>query len=313
MSLSLYRRLAPDRQTANMLNALHIALENRMTPTEAAGIAAAFADAQPSEMPVRPEFAGQVRKFATDQARYLATAGKPVPEPFIRRRLGHRMIFLSAGAQPVEKRTLILCFAGRSDRLNMPLPAFLQHLDASKTDVAVVLMPRRADPDAFRRGFGGLGEDLLSCIDALGDLLGLHSYRRTLAFGTSGGGLPAVMAGLRLRLPRVLASAPTDPFDPRWKATGGEAPPELLRRLFDALPAASRPVIDVTYAPNHPIDRAAAEAMGRILPIRHFHIRLDDGSRGVPHMVLGYAMLAGHLGAVLGKTLLQGDDAEVGA
>lgn len=313
MSLSLYRRLAPGRQTANMLNALHIALENRMTPTEAAEIAAAFADAEPSDMPVRPEFAERVRKFATDQARYLSTARKPVPEPFIRRRLGQRMLFLSGAELPVEKRTLILCFAGRSDRLNMPLPAFLQHLDASKTDVAVVLMPRKGDPDAFRRGFGGLGENLLSCIDSLGDLLRLHSYRRTLAFGTSGGGLPAVMAGLRFGLPRVLASAPTDPFDPRWNGKGGEALPEILRRLFDALPAASQPVIDVTYAPNHPVDRTAAEALGRILPVRHFHIRLQDDSKGVPHMVLGYAMLAGQLGAVLGKTLLHGDNAEVGA
>jgi hypothetical protein len=300
MSLQLYRRLAPNRKTENQLNALHIALENRMTPIEAFQIAQMFAAPHENALPVLPELAENARRFAQSQMQQLATAGKPKPEGFRRQRIRKQMIRASDPAIPRREKTLILCFTGRAQRMTMPLAPFLQHLDASTMD-AVVIYPKRAHLNLdYMLGFSGLGDNLYESIDRLPALLGMEDYARTLAIGTSGSGIPAVIAALRLGLPTAVAAVPNDPNDPRWFDVFGAPLPDELVRMAKSKPL---PAIHVVYSPDNARDKTNAEALAQILPVSPFKILAPNVPNQILHAILGYAMSHGRLSELLDRTL----------
>ena len=141
-----YRRAARHCRSVNRVNALHIALENRMTPPELVALHAAQgrwfglrmwlqrawrllpaawrrADAGTAPEALRDEWLRKLHRFYTQ-------AVKPTPEPFRRRKLSRHLRLYSAGG-PRHDKTLLMCFVGGSNRPFLPLPVFLQHLDAA--------------------------------------------------------------------------------------------------------------------------------------------------------------------------------------
>lgn len=300
MSWAIYRRLGRRHVSQNRLNALHIALENRMTPLEAAEVADRLLAMDPVDLPVVPERAEQARGFAKQMKSMLGTAGKQHAEGFVRRRIARQMVLLSDPGHPTRNKMLVIGFAGRSNRLNMPLAPLLQHFDARAADLLLIFPPDRDLHGGFRRGFSGLGPDALSCIDRLPGLVPLSDYRSAAAFGTSGGALPAIATGLRLGLARVLAVSPYHVEDPAWHDLYGRPLAQDLQALAAAGPI---PQIHVAFAPQHRIDRAAAEALAAILPVRQLRINFNNLPGAEQHVVLGHAMTSGKLGQVFGLTL----------
>jgi hypothetical protein len=307
-----YRRAVRRCRTVNQFNALHIALENRMTPLELTAMRAeqgrwfalrmwlqralrllppswqrAQAEAAPAEL--RDEWLRKLYRFYTQAAR-------PQPEPFRRRKLSRHLRLYSAGGTPQEK-TLLMCFVGAAQRPGLPVPVFLQHLDASRTDVLLVGYPRGK---GLRGGLPELAGSFEASIDKLRHLADIGAYRRCVALGTSGGGTPAVLAALRLGLPAALSAGGGGPTDRRWFAVLGEDVGDLARRYANA--AADKPHLILAFGVDAEEDVKAAQAFAQCVPAELRPVR--DGRRPAPHNIFALLLRRRRLRSFLESTVL---------
>ena len=124
----------------------------------------------------------------------------------------YRRVELAPGATlyrgPGERRRLLLAFTGRRDRLGLPTPVFLQHMDARRWDV---LLLRDAQRCHFRMGVAGVGDSVPQVHAWLAKEVA--RYRHAATLGVSAGGLPAVWAGMALGLYRVICLSGQRPQD----------------------------------------------------------------------------------------------------
>ncbi len=310
--IAMYRRAARRCRSVNQYNALHIALENRMTPLELMALRKAQGpwSAWRTLLQRGHHLVQQVRRRAEAAAppgalrdRWLrklhqsyAQALKPRPEPYRRHKLSQHLRLYSAGGARHDK-TLLICFTGSSQRPGLPVPVFLQHLDASRNDVLMVIYPRGK---GHRHGLPELGVSFEQTIDRLRDLTGIDAYQRCVALGTSGGGTPAVLAALRLGLPAVLSAGGGGPADPRWLAALGKDVGDVARRYAAASPI--RPRVMLAFGVDAPKDVAAAQAFAACIPAELRPVA--DGRRPVPHNLFGSLLKRRRLRAFLESTVL---------
>jgi hypothetical protein len=307
-----YRRAVRRCRSVNQVNALHIALENRMTPSELVALRREQgrwfalrtllrrsrqlvpsswrrADAGTAPAALRDEWLRKLHRFYTQ-------AVKPQPEAFHRRKLSRHLKLYSAGG-PRHDKTLLICFVGGSNRPFLPLPVFLQHLDASRTDVLLVGYPRGK---GLRGGIPELGQSFEESVDKLRDVAAIDAYRRCVALGTSGGGTPAVLTALRLGLPAVLSAGGGSPTDRRWSAALGEDVGDLARRYAAA--STQLPQVTLAFGVDAKEDIAAAEAFAECFPADLLPVR--DGRRPVPHNIFALLLRRRRLQAFLESTVL---------
>ncbi len=298
--IELYRRAARRCRTVNQFNALHIALENRITPLELV----ALRDAQGPWFRLRTllqsawrlPYVALRRKDATSPGAqrdrwlrklyrlYTQTAG-PQPQPYRRRRLSrHLRLYSAGGAQ--HGRELLICFVGSSQRPFLPVPVFLQQLDAARTDVLLVGYPRGK---GHRLGLPELGSSFEQSIDRLRVVADIDAYQRCVAIGTSGGGTPAVLTALRLGLSAALSVGGGSPTDPRWSAALGEDAGDLARRYAAA--STSLPRVVLAYGVDAQKDVVAAQAFAECIAAELRPI--GDDRRRTPHNVF-YPLLQRH-------------------
>jgi len=122
----------------------------------------------------------------------LRLACHPGARAWIRRSLTPHLDLYRGGDENRESRTLIVGFAGNYMRLMLPTWNILVNLDHQLYDLLLLGDPARRH---FAAGAHGLGGDL----QVLAQTLAVHAegYGRTVALGTSAGGLAAiVVAGL---------------------------------------------------------------------------------------------------------------------
>lgn len=290
--IECYRRAARRCRTANQINALHIALENRITPLELAALRQAqgpwFRLRTLLQSAWRLPYVALQRKDATSPGaqrdrwlrklyRLYTQAAGPLPQPYRRRRLSRHLRLYSTGGAPHEKQ-LLICFVGSSQRPFLPVPVFLQHLDAARTDVLLVSYPRGR---GHRQGLPELGSNFEQSIDRLRGVADIDAYQRCAAIGISGGGTPAVLTALRLGLSVALSVGGGSPNDPRWLAALGEDAGSLARRYAAA--SASLPRVVLAYGIDAQKDVVAAQAFAQCIPAELLPI--GDGRRETPHNV----------------------------
>lgn len=308
-----YRRAARRCRSVNQFNALHIALENRMTPAELMALRRERgrwfalrmllqrslrllppswrrADAEAAPAALRDEWLRKLHRFYTQ-------AVKPQPEPFRRRKLSRHLRLYSAGGARHDK-TLLICFVGASQRPFLPVPVFLQHLDAARTDVLLVGYPRGK---GLRGGLPELGGSFEESIDKLRGVADIGDYRRCVALGTSGGGTPAVLTALRLGLPIALSAGGGGPTDRRWFAAIGEDVGDLARRYAEA--AVSKPHVMLAFGVDAKEDVAAAQAFAQCFPAELRPVQ--DGRRPAPHNIFALLLRRRCLQGFLESTVLQ--------
>lgn len=215
----------------------------------------------------------------------------------MRHRLRQRLTLFTTGGSRSDK-TLAICFSGRAQRMMMPLPVFLQHIDAAQVDVAFMRDPTR---NSYRQGIGGVADSLEASIDRLGDILGVDDYRSAVSIGTSGGGIPAIMSALRLNLDAALSVGGNHPDDPRWLAADGTGLRQLFRRLVDA--SAGNPEIFLAFGSDCLKDRHAAEAFSSVVPARLIALSIPNGS--VEHNALHPLARSGGLAGLLASTVFR--------
>lgn len=260
-----FARIAECR-TVNQLNAVHISLCNLMTPREVLAVHQWLSGGRWSFPPqhVGPHnaaaFGVALRDHAERMAGDLTYAEKEFAELFARERVAPDVWRFSAGGDRAAK-TLVVGFTGNADRLMMPTPTYLQQFDAGLVDIVLLVDRNRA---RYSQGIAGLGGTLTELTDALPELLSVASYRQVSVTGTSSGGLPAVLAGLRLGAACVLCFGADGPR--RWP----EDEAHLLLPAWRTRSPATR--VTMAFGADHERDRAAAQETADLIGAELFPV-----------------------------------------
>ncbi len=285
-ALRLYRRRIARCRTENRVNRIHIALANYMTPAEVRYCAAALAG-DAAESPSRRWIAALEGSMPIKKVR---------PVEFARRELLKGVTLYTADAGATSEKTLVIGFSGMAHRLMAPTSWLLSCLNPMLYDVIIL---RDFSRRAFAFGIPGLGGDLFQALSGLNAHVDPRAYRNGLSLGTSSGGVPAILAAIRLNLQRGIALSPQDfrGFAARLKALGMDDGP------FAAL-LASRPhpfpTMILACGAAMKDDLAAAVALQRLVPSQLCKLK-----NCAQHGVLGWHIARGTLPAFLAKVMGQ--------
>jgi hypothetical protein len=242
--------------TINLVNRIHIRLENRLNPAEMCAIIDGLSGGNVS-------LPAPAANWLARTDRQLRGNGRPL-QGYVRHELSERAVLHAApgGEEARAGRTLVIAFTGDARRLMMPLALFLQHCPADRYEFLVLYDRKRA---FYLGGVEGLGEDLPSTIDAIAARVDPRRYRRAVSFGTSAGGLAALWTGVALGLDRAVSVGGTTSENAAEReqtetvdTSGFE---EAIRRRAGKLPE----VVLVSGAENER-DVAKAQAMLARLP-----------------------------------------------
>jgi hypothetical protein len=287
--IELYKRLARGCNSINQLNEIHVSFEKRITPLELTTLRSELTalarrgrftqkvnrllkpaiknvwgnEAIPLVGPsAGPNTLNSSKAWIDKLHRKFTLAGKKPPEPFMRRRLLHGVWTFESG-RDLRQKTLLICFSGNAQRLMLPTPVFLQHIDAQTTDVVYLRTEKHC---GYRKGILGVAGELDASIAALECLLRVREYRRVATIGTSGGALPAILAGLQLSVDAVLSIGPNNPNDVRWtEFTKGGGAPDLFRRFADA--SKRVPNVHLVHGADSEKDAASVEAIASCIQV----------------------------------------------
>jgi hypothetical protein len=282
MMRELFERQVVKCRTVNQFNRLRIALENRITPLEFHHIAASIFERHASPASIQ---------FVKVLGHQLRLSGKPV-EPFTRTRIRNNTYLFSDNGSPAQK-SLVICFPGLAGRLMMPVATFLQHLPARRADV--ILFNRHGD-SLYANGIRGLAnsfDDLLCEIDCIARA---HPYRRIVTFGTSSGGLPALLSALYLDFDQAVMFCGSSLNTDRWRHFRDD------ERLKSAIARWSgRPRLLSVFGAECCDDRNSARELEEELPVELWPVP-DESS----HIVIQRFLYSGNLSGLLSMVLLEG-------
>lgn len=296
-----FERVASCR-TLNQINGVHIAMTNVMTPMEALAVRDRLGAGGwmfPAENVGTEGSARLTAMLAMHMDKIVGDfveAGKERAEVFLRLPVARDVWLFSRGGERSSK-TLIIAFTGNADRLMMPTPTFMQHLDA---DAADVLMLVDRSKQGYRGGLAGVAESIEDLILALPRLGQAERYRRTVVAGTSGGGLPAVLAGLKLGADAVMAVGCRTPHAGRWQdlrgmGVGGA---ELLTGWRKESKAGN---VSIVHGAQHAQDAAAAAEIAALITARVVPVSVEGVE--VQHNALYPLVRAGRFTAFLREHL----------
>lgn len=296
-----FERVAGCR-TLNQINAVHIAMTNVMTPMEALAVRDRLGGGDwtfPAENIGTDGSARLTAMLATHMDKIVGDfveAGKERAEVFLRMPVARDVWLFSRGGDRSSK-TLIIAFTGNADRLMMPTPTFMQHLDAATTDV-LMLVDRTKE--GYRRGLTGTASSIEELIEMLPSLGETQRYRRIVSAGTSGGGLPSVLAGLKLGVDAVMAVGCRTPHAGRWQNLPGvgQGGADLLAAWHHETTAKS---VSIVHGAQYAPDAAAAAEIAHLITARVVPVAVEGVE--VKHNALYPLVRAGRFSAFLREHL----------
>jgi hypothetical protein len=303
MDFLRYSFLAKRTQSINQLNRLHILLENIMTPAEVDGLSHLLKQRSVSHDTKRiatTSEAGASRETLVlhsnqwiESLRFHMNLHGPLQGEWRRRKIAQKAYLFSDGSNSAKR--LIICFAGNANRLMMPISFILNQIDPAQNVLAVFRTQR---DEGYRTGLLGVSESLEESFRRLPGLLEFERYSEVNSFGTSGGGLPAILAGLYLECDKVLAVGSNAPSDPRWRLYFEDRQGKELGALLKRRKSAKKCLIHIAVGENSRRDVAAAGELTELIQFVRVH-RISDASHGCLHNLF----LAGHLRAFLESTI----------
>ena len=282
----LYRRRIGRCRTENERNRIHIAVENYITPAEVRHFAAALAG-DPPDSPSRQWIARIGGAMPVNKVR---------PVEFARRGIVKGATRYTADTGSAEQKTLIIGLAGHWHRLMVPMPWFLDCLNPSLYDVIVL---RDFSRLSFAAGIPGLGGDLIEALTNLERHVDPRAYRHTVALGTSGGGVCAVLAAILLRLDKGISVSGEHFHRIAARLSGQGLSDEPYLALLAQRPHPF-PEVVLAYGGDCRPDAEAALALQQLVPSR-----LEKVKHCAEHAVLAWHLKRGTLPAFLAKILGQ--------
>ncbi len=274
-----YNSLFGNCKTINQVHQLHITQENRLTPLELYDLYESIKKEQ-SSLLFRLKML-----FVNNQSKQIKQAGivamkktfslaeksaKAKPEPFIRHHIHKNIQMYSSGTSPQQK-TLVIAFAGKAMRLMMPIPCFLQHLSADKFDVLLFSDPNK---HGFTRGIPGIANNIENLIEKTSHLFNRTSYKSVVSYGTSGGGLPAILAAVQLQLDKGISIGGNGPSSPKWKALETFNPDKNLTTNDNTTPN-----LLCVYGANAEKDKLNTHDLEYYIPIKALSIHSTNGQK----------------------------------
>jgi hypothetical protein len=311
--IDLYARLLARCSTVNQINRVHIALTERMTPLELHDLVRAMSPRSPvrngalsrslsrrgglvslAVRRLRPKaaFPRESYEWVDGLADWAARSGKTAPEAFVRRRVKSNVFSLSNGA-PTSQKSLVICFTGVARRLFMPIPVFLQHLSADRFDLLVLRDPSR---HGYRNGVAGVADDFEGLVREVGTMFDRDAYRSVVTYGTSGGGLPAIVTALRLGLDKGVSVSGKGPLDPRWQSICDGGVGAMLRELVRT--ANGSPNLLLVHGAGSEPDADAARSLAQFVPVSTLVVHGREGQK-IGHNAVFPLLLESRLGAFL--------------
>lgn len=186
------------------------------------------------------------------------TMATPVVQDFRLHRLGETTCLYSG---PSRAPNLIVAFCGKADLLFMPIGLVLQYFSTKRHAVLVLRDPARV---GFTGGMAGHSSTFREMIDKLRRELDFSRFDSIRAFGTSGGGAPALAAGLLLNAPSAVAFSGHLPS--ASKQYGSEAASAELERIFRSAPPG--PAYACVYGADNKADSRNAAAIAASMAAR---------------------------------------------
>ena len=127
-----------------------------------------------------------------------------VIQDYVRVELEPNVNFYSNGGNR-NKKTLLVCFCGASNRIGITTASFLQRLDADRFDVVMLI---DAASTHFRYGISGFGRCLEEVVENTVDRCFANEYDCVYTLGHSMGALVALRYSQYARCDRSIAIAP---------------------------------------------------------------------------------------------------------
>lgn len=270
--IRVYQKLRDSCITENQLNRLHIALENRMTPSERKAVIlfleSEYSRPQRSFLRLHSAIHSRLPRlglgnFPKSHWRKRAEWG------WLRKLISWRQMeadhvlaerferIVSTRGYALYRRTdllrrsLLIGFSGSSRRIMMSPADFLGQLSAFDADL-LLLWPTRGG--GYRSGVPGLGSDIPMVGRAIQELIADWDYNDVRMIGTSAGSLPALYVASMLQPVTVATIGTSNP-----RGAGQYIPwlevSENLGHLID------RMRLSFTYGGNSRRDEAVAKAL----------------------------------------------------
>jgi hypothetical protein len=242
-------------RTANLINQLHIALENMFAPVE---VCALIDESRVRGTDLPPPAAHWLGRMDT-----LLRGGGQIVQPFVRRVINKSAAVYAAPGTEAERsgRTVVVAFTGDAHRLMMPISLLLQQCPADRYEMLMLSDFRRS---LYLRGIDGLGSDFPETLERIRTLIPASSEGRVVTLGTSAGGLAAIWAAIELGLPRAVSvgGVTPDEIGERVQTQGMSTPgfDDAIRRSAGRLPE----VLLVSGEQNDRDNRKALSMAGRL-------------------------------------------------
>lgn len=243
------------RQTANLINQLHIMLENMLAPAE---LCALIDESRERGTNLPPPAAHWLGRMDT-----LLRGGGQTVQPYERRMINKSAAVYAAPGTEAERsgRTVVVAFTGDAHRLMMPISLLLQQFPADRYEMLMLSDFRRS---LYLRGIDGLGSDFPETLERIRTLIPAPSEGRVVTLGTSAGGLAAIWAAIELGLPRAVSvgGVTPDEIGERVQTQGMSTPgfDDAIRRNAGRLPE----VLLVSGEQNDRDNRKALSMAGRL-------------------------------------------------
>ena len=193
---------------------------------------------------------------------YMNKIQKDHPEPFIKKRMDRYTWYFTSKDRTLKTKdkTLLVCFTGARSRMMMPLPVFLQSLDASSIDVIYIRYPRL---NGYLCGLPGYDNSFVAMLDRLGSLP-FNDYRHVVGMGSSAGTIPSLLLALKYEYNAVMLSGSAGPNDPTWSKALGKEVEEYIKNFTSN--SKNIPSIYLVYGADSQPDTENAAQLQLLLP-----------------------------------------------
>jgi len=159
-----------------------------------------------------------------------------------------------------ERKCLIVCFCGASNRLMMPISCLLQYLPSDFCDVIVL---RDKTRQHYFKGITGYAESLPALVRRIADDLGADAYLRRYCFGVSMGAFPALRAGVLMEADRAVSVGGGFALHPRRLLEEPDIAPPAFDPICGCVGNADTELV-CAYAAGDKTDRQSATHLSHI-------------------------------------------------
>lgn len=292
--INFYKRLTKNCETVNQLNRVHIALENWLTPSKWVDLRKEFLINFRSERHLSSNQNFDQEKILIEHIKIwfnkidtlFNKSTLTEIQSYKRINLHQSIRLYSQKNIPTNEKVLIVCFSGLAQRMMMPLPIFLQHIDSQKADIALIKYPKNK---SYRNGIEGISENFLESITVLKSILPTNNYQRIALIGVSGGGIPAIISGLSWHASRTIVFSGGHPRDPRWTNALNCGVDDIIKKY----PKNTSGSTTLIYGYDHQLDKEAANSFKNIIPCKLIEVK--EKNKSVGHLSILPILNAGKL------------------